>query len=67
MGVLFRLSFFSLVTAFVAVSCNAAEATLPLADLSTATPVSFVADGTPTLAGVPKQNDLIFIEFFAGT
>ena len=56
-----------LVTAFVTFSCNVAETTAPSTDLSTVTLVSAFVSETPAPTLVPEQNNLIFIEFFAGT
>jgi hypothetical protein len=61
MRILFRVKFLSLVLAFVAFSCSPAE------PISTITPAAAVASETPVFTAIPKQNDLVFIEFFAGT
>jgi hypothetical protein len=63
MSIFFRVNFLSLVLAFVTFSCSPAKPITP----STMTPVPQVASETPALIVIPKQNDLIFIEFFAGT
>jgi len=67
MRVLPKICLLSLVTALTLFSCSPAETTVPSTVLSAVTPVSPVASETPALTAIPKQNDLIFIEFFAGT
>jgi hypothetical protein len=61
MSVFFRVIFLALVLAFAAFSCS------PAGPTSTHTPVPPAASETPVFTAIPKQNDLIFIEFFAGT
>jgi len=59
----FRVNFLALVLTFLAFACSSAEPTTP----STIVPVPQIASETPVFTAIPKQNDLIFIEFFAGT
>jgi hypothetical protein len=40
---------------------------IPAATISTVSPEPNVAKGTQIVNVIPKQKDLIFIEFFAGT
>jgi hypothetical protein len=63
MRIFFRVNFLALLLVFITLACNPAELISP----STTTPVPQVASETPVLIAIPKQNDLIFIEFFAGT
>lgn len=42
-------------------ACSPVEAT------STVTTMPAVGGETPVLTAIPKQNDLIFVEFFSGT
>jgi hypothetical protein len=67
MSIFFRVYFLSLVLAFVIVSCVRAETTTPSANPSPITQVPQVASEIPALAMTTTQNDLIFIDFFAGT
>jgi hypothetical protein len=57
----FRVNFLALVLAFVVFSCSPAEPTSNIA------PVPLAASETPVFTAIPEQNELIFIEFFAGT
>ena len=69
----FRVCFVLLTLAFAAVSCAPIATPVPLATpapLASPSPVASVATAareTPTARAVPKQNDLLFIEFFAIT
>jgi len=63
MRVFFRVNFLSLVLALAASSCNPAATITP----SAVTPVPQVVNEAPVFTAIPKQNDLVFIEFFAGT
>jgi hypothetical protein len=58
----FRVNFLALVFIFVTFACSPAESIS-----SSITPVPQVASENPVLTAIPKQQDLIFIEFFAGT
>jgi hypothetical protein len=61
MSVSIRVNFLAWVLAFVILSCGPAETT------STSPAVPVMGSETPIPTAIPKQNDLIFIEFFAGT
>jgi hypothetical protein len=67
MSMFFRVCFLSLVLAFAIVSCVRAETTAPSVNPSPMTQVPQVASEIPVLAVTTTQNDLIFIDFFAGT
>jgi hypothetical protein len=67
MGAFFRVCFLPLIFAFLISSCNPAGTSTPSANPLAVTPVPKVASETPSVTAIPKQNDLIFIEFFAGT
>jgi hypothetical protein len=59
----FKVNFLALIFIFITISCIPAKPTI----LSSITPVPQAASETPVFTAFPKQNNLIFIEFFAGT
>ena len=67
MSVRFRVYCILLVIAFLSVSCVPAKTAVPLASPSPVSSAAPVASETPIARVVPKQNDLLFIEFFAIT
>lgn len=67
MSISFRVKFLSLAVAFVTFSCSTAETIAPPTNPYTIAPAPQAASETPVLATTPRQNDLTFIEFFAGT
>jgi len=72
MSTTFKLCLFAFAVPSILFSCTApqrdiAVTLVPSASLPTITPVPSVVSSTATPKFVPKQNDLIFIEFFAIT
>ena len=72
MSTAFKLCLFSFTVPLILFSCAAprgdmAVTPIPSTSISTLTPIALAANNTPIPKLVPKQNDLIFIEFFAGT
>lgn len=72
MSINFKLCLFAFAIPLILFSCTApqgdiAMTPIPSASTSTLTPIPFAANKTPIPKLVPKQNDLIFVEFFAGT
>ena len=63
MGIFFRVNFLLLAFAFAIFSCSPAEPTA----FPVTTPASESPSEIPAKTDIPKQSDLIFIEFFAGT
>ena len=72
MSINFKLCLFAFAVPLILFSCAApqedmAVTPIPSASISTLTPIPLAANNTPIPKLVPKQNDLIFVEFFAGT
>ena len=68
----FKFCLFAFTVPLILFSCaapqgNTAVTLPPSASTSTLTPIPLAASNTPTPKSVPKQNDLIFVEFFAVT
>jgi hypothetical protein len=72
MSTTFKLCLFAFTVPLILFSCAApqrdtAVTPVPSASLPTLTLVPAAVNTTASPKSVPKQNDLIFVEFFAGT
>jgi hypothetical protein len=68
----FKLCLFAFTVPLILFSCSAPQKDMEVtpkrsASLSTLTPIPLTANAIASPKLIPKQNDLIFVEFFAGT
>lgn len=72
MSTTFKLCLFAFTVPLILFSCAApqedmAVTPIPSTSTSTLTSIPLAANNTPSPKLIPKQNDLIFVEFFAVT
>ena len=72
MSTTFKLCLFTFTVPLILFSCSAPQKDMEVtpersASLSTLAPIPLTANSTASPNSIPQQNDLIFVEFFAGT